>query len=53
MAGYVDPREPVADSEFSPLEYAADRFLTPCRHPRQSPPPAHAVIAWHRPLQSL
>lgn len=47
------PPEPVADSEFSPLEDAADRFLTPCRHsplPAIATPSRHAVIAWRRGL---
>lgn len=51
MVEYVDPREPVADSEFSPPEDAADRFLTPCRHPPAvATPSRHAVIAWQRGL---
>jgi hypothetical protein len=49
MAGYVDPLEPVAGSEFSPLEDAADHFLTPCRHPPAvATPSRHAVISWRR-----
>jgi hypothetical protein len=53
MAGYVDPPEPVADSGFSPLEDAADHFLTPCRHSPGSchPQPPRCDFLAERPLQ--
>lgn len=56
MAGYVDPllsQSQIPNS--APLEDAADRFLTPCRHPpgnrHPQPPRCDCLAERERPLQ--